>query len=109
MGVIRGSAEALANPGSIWIVDSAYRQTEGKVPVNVADLGEQQLKNIARPVRVCNFGWARRRYREQLLPRRTNRLLPFCPSPTCQSRIRNIFLTASPKTLSPIFPRSLDR
>ncbi len=42
--------------------------------------------------------------RAALTPCRTNRLLPFCPSPTCQSRIRNIFLTASPKTLSPIFP-----
>jgi adenylate cyclase len=89
---IAARLEALANPGSICIVDSAYRQIEGKVPVNVADLGEQQLKNI-----------------EQLSPRLTNRLLPFCPSPTCQvSRIRNIFLTALPKTLSPIFPRSLD-
>ena len=49
---IAARLEALANPGSVCIVDSAYRQTEGKVPVNVADLGEQQLKNIARPVRV---------------------------------------------------------
>ena len=49
---IAARLEALANPGSICIVDSAYRQIEGKVPVNVADLGEQQLKNIARPVRV---------------------------------------------------------
>ena len=49
---IAARLEALANPGSICIADSAYRQIEGKVPVNVADLGEQQLKNIARPVRV---------------------------------------------------------
>ena len=49
---IAARLEALANPGSVCIVDSAYRQIEGKVPVNVADLGEQQLKNIARPVRV---------------------------------------------------------
>lgn len=49
---IAARLETLANPGSICIVDSAYRQIEGKVPVNAADLGEQQLKNIARPVRV---------------------------------------------------------
>ncbi|MGA7086183.1 MAG: adenylate/guanylate cyclase domain-containing protein, partial [Pseudolabrys sp.] len=52
---IAARLEALANPGSVCIVDSAYRQIEGKVPVNVADLGEQQLKNIARPVRVCEL------------------------------------------------------
>ena len=49
---IAARLETLANPGSICIADSAYQQIEGKVPVNIGDLGEQQLKNIARPVRV---------------------------------------------------------
>jgi adenylate cyclase len=49
---IAARLETLANPGSICIADSAYRQIEGKVPAKCSDLGEHQLKNIARPVRV---------------------------------------------------------
>src|SRR5215510_8385443 len=49
---IAARLETLASPGSICIADSAYRQIEGKVSVNVGDLGEQQLKNIARPMRI---------------------------------------------------------
>jgi adenylate cyclase len=49
---IAARLETLANPGSICIADSAYRQIEGKVPAKFSDLGEHQLKNIARPVRV---------------------------------------------------------
>jgi adenylate cyclase len=44
--------EALAKPGGICISDNAYRQIEGKITLNVKDTGEQQLKNIVRPVRV---------------------------------------------------------
>jgi hypothetical protein len=38
-------------PGGICISSSAYDQVRGKVDVEFADLGEQNLKNIARPVR----------------------------------------------------------
>jgi hypothetical protein len=38
-------------PGGICISSSAYDQVRGKVPIEVTDLGEQSLKNIARPVR----------------------------------------------------------
>jgi TolB-like protein/Tfp pilus assembly protein PilF len=44
--------EGIAEPGGICISASAYDQIRGKVPIEVADLGEQNLKNIARPVRV---------------------------------------------------------
>jgi TolB-like protein/class 3 adenylate cyclase len=44
--------EGIAEPGSICISSSAYEQVRGKVAVEFADLGEQSLKNIARPVRV---------------------------------------------------------
>ena len=44
--------ESIAEPGGICISSSAYEQVRGKVPVEFADLGEQSLKNIDRPVRV---------------------------------------------------------
>jgi TolB-like protein/class 3 adenylate cyclase len=43
--------ESIAEPGGICISSSAYDQVRGKVAVEFADLGEQKLKNIARPVR----------------------------------------------------------
>ena len=43
--------EGIAEPGGICISASAYDQVRGKVAVEFADLGEQSLKNIARPVR----------------------------------------------------------
>jgi len=44
--------EGIAEPGGICISSSAFDQIRGKVAVEVADLGEQKLKNIDRPVRV---------------------------------------------------------
>ena len=44
--------EGMAEPGGICISSSAFDQVRGKVAVEVADLGEQRLKNIHRPVRV---------------------------------------------------------
>src|ERR1700684_2805930 len=43
--------EGIAEPGGICISSSAYDQGRGKVNVEFADLGEQNLQNIARPVR----------------------------------------------------------
>jgi class 3 adenylate cyclase len=44
--------EGIAEPGGICISSSAYDQVRGKVGVEFADLGERNLKNIVRPVRV---------------------------------------------------------
>jgi adenylate cyclase len=44
--------EGIAEPGGICISDAAYQQVRDKLDVNFEDAGEQQLKNIARPVRV---------------------------------------------------------
>jgi adenylate cyclase len=44
--------EGLAKPGGICISDDAHRQVQGKFDVTFEDVGEQQLKNIVRPVRV---------------------------------------------------------
>jgi TolB-like protein/class 3 adenylate cyclase/Flp pilus assembly protein TadD len=48
---IAARLEGIAGPGGICISSSAYDQVLGKVEVEFADLGEQNLKNIARPVR----------------------------------------------------------
>jgi TolB-like protein/class 3 adenylate cyclase len=43
--------EGIAEPGGICIAASVYDQVRGKVAAEFADMGEQSLKNIARPVR----------------------------------------------------------
>ena len=43
--------EALAEPGGICIHRSVYDQIRDKLDLNVEDLGETQVKNLARPVR----------------------------------------------------------
>jgi class 3 adenylate cyclase len=48
---IAARLESIAEPGGICISSSAYDQVRGKVGVEFADLGEQNLKNIAHPVR----------------------------------------------------------
>ena len=52
--------EGIAEPGGISISEDAWRQVQGKVDTNFVDIGEQSLKNIARPVRV---------YRVDLVPK----------------------------------------
>src|SRR5215469_8094100 len=48
---IAARLESIAEPGSICISSSAYDHVRGKVGVEFADMGEQNLKNIALPVR----------------------------------------------------------
>ena len=48
---IAARLEAIAEPGGICLSDDAYRQVHGKVPIEFVDMGEQLLKNIARPIR----------------------------------------------------------
>src|SRR6201993_284481 len=48
---IAARLEGIAEPGGICISATAYEHVRGKVTVEFADLGEQSLKNIARPVR----------------------------------------------------------
>jgi TolB-like protein len=49
---IAARLEGIAEPGGVCISDDAFRQVHGKLAAEFADLGNQQLKNIARPVRV---------------------------------------------------------
>ena len=49
---IAARLEGIAEPGGICISSSAYDRVRGKLAIEFADLGEQNLKNIARPVHV---------------------------------------------------------
>ncbi|MFZ0150606.1 MAG: tetratricopeptide repeat protein [Xanthobacteraceae bacterium] len=49
---IAARLESIAEPGGICISSTVYDQIRAKVRVEFADLGEQNLKNIALPVRV---------------------------------------------------------
>jgi TolB-like protein/class 3 adenylate cyclase len=44
--------EGLAEPGGICVSDRVHADVVGKIDVGFDDLGEQQVKNISRPVRV---------------------------------------------------------
>jgi TolB-like protein len=46
--------EAIAEPGGICVSDDAHRQLRDKLDIAFDDAGEQNLKNIERPVRVFN-------------------------------------------------------
>ena len=49
---IAARLEALAEPGGIWVSRMVHDQVRDKLPYPFEDLGEQSVKNIARPVRV---------------------------------------------------------
>jgi len=49
---IAARLEGLAEPGGICLSGDAYRQAKGKIEAEFEDLGEQNLKNVAEPVRI---------------------------------------------------------
>jgi adenylate cyclase len=49
---IAARLEALAEPGGICLSGDAYRQAKGKLEAAFEDMGEQDLKTVAEPVRV---------------------------------------------------------
>src|SRR5450755_1854919 len=53
---IAARLEGICEPGGVLISNSAFDQVRGKIDVNFVDLGEKDLKNIARPVRVYALG-----------------------------------------------------
>jgi adenylate cyclase len=48
--------ERIADPGGILISEKVYSEVEGKLDVDFENRGEQQLKNIAKPVRAYAVG-----------------------------------------------------
>jgi adenylate cyclase len=49
---IAARVEALADPGGVFVSNTVYDHVRDRLPFDFQDLGEQQFKNIARPVRV---------------------------------------------------------
>ena len=58
---IAARLEALADPGGVVISSTVFEQVRDRVPDSFEDLGDQQVKNIARPVRVNRVVTERRR------------------------------------------------
>jgi TolB-like protein/class 3 adenylate cyclase len=53
---IAARIEALADPGGVFASNTVHDQVRDRLPFIFEDLGEQQVKNIARPVRVYRVG-----------------------------------------------------
>jgi adenylate cyclase len=49
---IAARVEALADAGGVFVSNTVYDHVRDRLPFVFEDLGEQQVKNIARPVRV---------------------------------------------------------
>ena len=52
---IAARLEGVAQPGAICLSEDAYRQVSGKLDMAVTDIGQTQLKNIERPIRVYSL------------------------------------------------------
>jgi formylglycine-generating enzyme required for sulfatase activity/class 3 adenylate cyclase len=66
--------EGLADPGGICVSGRVQEDAQGRLDVAFEDAGEQQLKNIARPVRVYRLRFGQ-------LPAKSASALPDKPSP----------------------------
>jgi hypothetical protein len=49
---IAARVETVAEPGGVFLSEDAYRQVRDRLKEEFVDLGEQEFKNIARPIRV---------------------------------------------------------
>jgi adenylate cyclase len=49
---IAARIEALADAGGVFVSNNVYEHVRDRLPFAFEDLGEQQVKNITRPVRV---------------------------------------------------------
>jgi adenylate cyclase len=56
---IAARLEGICEPGGICLSEDAYRQVRDKVGVDFIDLGDKELKNIARPVRAYGVNLGR--------------------------------------------------
>ena len=75
---IAARLEALAEPGGICLSAAAHEHVRDRLDIAFDDLGEQQVKNIARPVRT--YGIALGASARPTLPARASLSLPDKPS-----------------------------
>ena len=105
---IAARLETLAEPGGICVSAKIYAETSGKVAAVFEDLGEQPLKNIARPVPAFGLSRVPRRSRHLRTQERNAAVGRHCLSsfsllPTSAAMPSKVTSpTASPKTLRPI-------
>ena len=52
---IAARLEGICEPGAICLSEDAYRQVKGRLDLEVTDLGANELKNIAEPIRVYSL------------------------------------------------------
>ena len=100
--------EGIAEPGEICISGTVRDHIGDRLGLAFEDMGDQNFKNIARPVRTYSVGPLSRKTREPLLqlnrpPRLRSSTSPRSPSyhsPTCQATLSKSSLPmASPRTL----------
>src|SRR5260370_34575086 len=77
--------EGIADPGGIIISEKVYSEVEGKLDVGFEDRGEQQLKNISKPVRAYAV-------RAVAYSAPTARLSAAAPLPDKPSTLANVLL-----------------
>jgi TolB-like protein/class 3 adenylate cyclase/Tfp pilus assembly protein PilF len=64
---IAARLEGIAEPGGVCLSNAAYEQVRDKLKEEFVDLGEQSLKNIARPVRVYRVALNRSAAKSELV------------------------------------------
>ena len=83
---IAARIEALADPGGVFVSNTVHDQVRDRLPFVFEDLGEQQVKNIARPCGSTGSAMRRQGARRQRPRRRcrspTSRRSRSCRSPT---------------------------
>ena len=83
---IAARIEALADAGRVFVSNTVHDHVRDRLPFAFEDLGEQQVKNIARPVRVYRVRDASAAKSQSVpaqpaLPLPTSRRSRCCPSP----------------------------
>ena len=73
---IAARLEGICEPGRICLSRAAYEQVKGKLDFTVRDLGEQNLKNIAQPVRVHSLDVGRPAQAKPAAQKQGKMLLP---------------------------------
>jgi TolB-like protein/class 3 adenylate cyclase/Tfp pilus assembly protein PilF len=81
---ISARLESIAEPNGICLSSAAYEQVRDKLKEKFVDLGDKELKNIARPVRAYALG------REGLVPK--TEPTPATPSPSMLPRLSIVVL-----------------
>jgi adenylate cyclase len=75
---IAARLEGIADPGGICLSEDAYRQVRDRLKEGFADLGEKELKNIARPVRVFAIKTASSESSKKMNRFKSSAKLPSC-------------------------------